>query len=222
MILDFLLRYSLRSGDPDALRMAEETLDAMARGGIYDQVGGGFHRYSTDARWLVPHFEKMLYDNALLVRAYVRGFQATGRQDFRKVVEETLHYITREMTHPGGAFFSSLDADSEGVEGKFYIWSSGEIDSILGEEEGRAFRAAYDITEEENWEHSSIPNLPGSRQAALSRSGLDAEAFESLIGRARDLLYGARARRIWPGRDEKVITSWNAMMLHAFAEAGGV
>ena len=221
MILDFLLRYWARTGNADALRMTEQTLDTMARGGIFDQIGGGFHRYAVDASWLVPHFEKMLYDNALLSRIYLRGYQATGREEFRTIVEEVFSYVSREMTHPEGGFFSSQDADTEGVEGKFYLWSAEEIDRILGED-ADAFRRYYEISPGGNWEGHNILNVPGSLAEATERSGLDAPALQELLARGRERLYAARAERVWPGRDDKIITSWNAMMIQSFAEAGRV
>ncbi len=221
MILDFLLRFWARTGTPEALQMTEHTLDTMARGGIYDQVGGGFHRYAVDAQWLVPHFEKMLYDNALLTRVYLRGYQATGREDFQTIVEEALGYVTREMTHAEGGFFSSQDADSEGVEGKFYVWSAHEIGELLGSD-ADIFRQYYGVSDNGNWEDHNILNVPLSRAEAEQRSGLEPAALRELLARSRARLYAARAERVWPGRDEKIITSWNAMMIQSFAEAGRV
>ena len=142
--------------------MACHTLDSMARGGIYDHLGGGFHRYSTDAAWLVPHFEKMLYDNALLIRAYLEAYQVTGEPFYRQVVEETLDYVLREMTSPDGGFYSTQDADSEGVEGKFYVWSQAEIEQILGPDEAELFCQVYDVTAEGNWEGHNILHLSRS------------------------------------------------------------
>src|SRR5207244_1264482 len=151
-----LLRCYGRSGHVDALAAARLTLDKMARGGIYDRLGGGFHRYRVDERWLVPHFEKMLYDNALLSVAYLEAFQATGEPFYRRVVEETLDYVLREMTDPAGPFYSTQDADSEGVEGKFYVWSEREVRDVLGDELAEAFCYAYDVTAEGNWEGHNI------------------------------------------------------------------
>jgi uncharacterized protein YyaL (SSP411 family) len=156
MEIRLLLRAWKRFGDDDALNMAKVTLDHMARGGIYDHLGGGFHRYSTDARWLVPHFEKMLYDNALLTSAYLEAFQATGEQSFREIVEETLAYVRREMTSPEGPFYSTQDADSEGVEGKFFVWSAAEIEGALGKEVSETFSYVYDVTSGGNWEGHNI------------------------------------------------------------------
>ncbi|MFP4344432.1 MAG: thioredoxin domain-containing protein, partial [Anaerolineales bacterium] len=180
--------------------------DKMARGGIYDQLGGGFHRYSVDDHWLVPHFEKMLYDNALLTRAYLHAWQLTGEPLFRAVVEETLDYILREMTSPEGGFYATQDADTEGEEGKFYVWTPQEIREVLGEEAER-FMEHYDVTEEGNFEERNILTFEGSF-----------EAREALAD-ARRKLFAAREERAQPGRDEKVLVSWNGLMLTAFAEA---
>jgi uncharacterized protein len=220
MTLDFLLRYSVLLGSVDALRMVERTLQAMAAGGIYDQLGGGFHRYTVDERWLVPHFEKMLYDNALLAQIYARAFQATGRSDFRRVVDETLGYVLREMRSPAGAFFSSQDADSQGEEGKFYVWSAAGVDAILGPDEGPLFRRFYDVTEEGNWEGKNILHAPRTAGEIAEAAGISEARLAGALARGRELLYRARSERVWPGRDEKALTSWNAMMLHAFAQAG--
>jgi uncharacterized protein len=169
MIIEFMLRSWRRTGDTGSLQMAISTLDAMARGGIYDQVGGGFHRYSVDAEWLAPHFEKMLYDNALLARVYLHGFQASGDERLRRVVEEIFAYVMREMTSPEGGFYSAQDADSEGEEGRFYVWSAAEVDEVLGDGEGPIFRRFFDITNGGNWEGRNIPRVleePGSAAAA--------------------------------------------------------
>ncbi len=160
MDLRVLLRYWKRFGSSDALDVVVLTLDKMARGGLYDQLGGGFHRYSTDAVWLVPHFEKMLYDQALLVPLYLEAFQATGRDEFAVVVRETLDYVAREMTSPAGGFYSTQDADSEGEEGKFFVWTKAEVESLLSDEESRAFTALYDVSERGNWEGHVILNRP--------------------------------------------------------------
>src|SRR5205085_5378165 len=149
--LRVLLRAWKRFNDADALAMVRLTLDKMARGGIYDHLGGGFHRYSTDERWLAPHFEKMLYDNALLPVAYLEAYQATGEPFYREVVEETLAYVRREMTSPDGPFYSTQDADSEGEEGKFFVWSAGEVEQVLGKDLADLFCPVYDVTTEGNW-----------------------------------------------------------------------
>jgi uncharacterized protein len=222
MTLEFLLRHWARTGSPDARGMAEHTLLQMADGGMYDQLGGGFHRYSVDAKWLVPHFEKMLYDNALLARLYLHAWQATGTPRYREIVEEILGYVQREMTSPEGGFYSAQDADSEGEEGKFYVWSAGEIDAVLGETDGRLFRSAYGVTEAGNFEGRNILHRAKAIEDVAAEAGLEPDGAREALERARGSLYRARADREWPGRDEKVITAWNAMMVQAFAEAGRI
>jgi uncharacterized protein YyaL (SSP411 family) len=219
MIIEFLLRHWRRTGNPDALRMAEHTLDMMWRGGMYDHLGGGFHRYSVDSRWLVPHFEKMLYDNALLARAYVSAHLATGEPRHREVAREVLEYVAREMTSPDGGFYSSQDADSEGEEGRFYVWSADEVDRVLGPGDGPLFRRYYDVTEGGNFEGRNI--LHPERPAAEVAADLDLREADLLevIARGRAALLEARAARIAPDRDDKILTSWNAMMMRSFAEA---
>ena len=207
MTIEFLLRESIRGENDNALEMAEGTLRKMAEGGMYDQIGGGFARYSVDHRWLVPHFEKMLYDNAQLARVYLHAWQVTGNDFYRRITEETLDYVLREMRHEDGGFYSSQDADSEGVEGKFYVWSADEIREALGEE-ADTFMRVYGVSNEGNWEGHNILNLRL------------AEALDGRIAAARATLYELRSKRIWPGLDDKVLTSWNGLMLAAFAEAG--
>ncbi len=209
MVLEFLLRYHHSIGDPDALRMATQTLEAMARGGMYDQLGGGFHRYSVDDRWLVPHFEKMSYDNSQLARVYLHAWQVTGNEFFRTIAEEILDYVVREMTDPAGGFYSTQDADSEGQEGKFFLWTPDEIRQVLGSE-ADGFMAAYGISREGNFEGKNILEFVGDldRRPALAQ--------------ARRKLFAAREQRVHPGRDEKVLTSWNGLMLAAFAEAARI
>jgi uncharacterized protein YyaL (SSP411 family) len=209
MTIEFLLRYHHSTGDARALAMVTQTLDAMARGGMYDQLGGGFHRYSTDARWLVPHFEKMLYDNAQLARVYLHAWQVTGNAFYRTIVEETLDQVVREMTDAEGGFYSTQDADSEGEEGKYFVWTPGEIRAVL-RTEAEAFIAAYGVTERGNFEGKNILELVGSLE---DRKALTA---------ARTKLFEAREQRVRPGRDEKVLTAWNGLMLAAFAEAARV
>ena len=198
--LHLLLRHHRRTGDPEALSMVTTTLEAMARGGIYDHIGGGFARYSTDERWLVPHFEKMLYDNALLARAYLEGFQATGNPVFARIARETLDYVLREMTGPEGGFYSSTDADSEGEEGKFFVWTPGEVEAVLGPEEGAWFCAAYDISDEGNWEGKSIPNMPRPAPtggvAPLHRAGPAHALYRGWPGQAVRGPPPARAARV--------------------------
>ncbi len=222
MILEFLLRHWKRTGSTDALRMVEHTLRSMAAGGMYDQLGGGFHRYSVDARWQVPHFEKMLYDNALLARVYLYAWQATGDAGHRRVVEEVLRYVQREMRAPEGGFYSAQDADSEGEEGKFYVWTPDEVDALLGGEDGPLFRAYYDVTPGGNFEGKNILHVDRSVEEVAAEAGVSVERLERALARGREVLYEARARRVWPGRDDKVLTAWNAMMLRTFAEAGRI
>jgi uncharacterized protein YyaL (SSP411 family) len=209
MALEFLLRYHHTAGDAHALRMVTQTLEAMARGGVYDQLGGGFHRYSVDDRWLVPHFEKMLYDNAQLARVYLHAWQVTGEPFYRVIAEETLDYVVREMTDSSGGFYSTQDADSEGEEGKFFVWTPDEIRAVLGDEAG-PFLAAYNVTERGNFEGKNILEFVGSLEERETLSD------------ARRQLFEARERRVHPGRDDKVLTSWNGLMLAAFAEAARV
>ncbi len=222
MTLEFLLRAWKRWSDPQPLHAVELTLEQMARGGIYDKLGGGFHRYSVDARWLVPHFEKMLYDNALLARLYLHAYQATGKVLYRRVAEETLDYVVREMTGPHGGFYSSQDADSEGVEGKFYLWTPEEVAAVLGERDARAFNALYDVTPQGNFEHRSILHLERPLDEVAAELGMAPAELEAVVAWARPKLYAAREQRVRPGRDEKVITAWNGLMLRAFAEAARV
>ena len=222
MTYEFLLRYHLRTGDVRALEMVGTTLDRMAMGGIYDQIGGGFHRYSTDTYWLVPHFEKMLYDNALLVRLYLHAYQITRKPLYRRVVEETLDYVLREMTDPAGGFYSAQDADSEGEEGKFFVWRPEEIAEVLGEEDGALVSRYYGVTTVGNFEGRSILNVAPEAADDMERAGIAGERLDALLRRARAGLMEARSRRVPPERDDKVLTSWNGLMLAAFAEAAAV
>jgi hypothetical protein len=217
--LMLLLRCHRRLGDAHALAMVRKTLDEMARGGMYDQVGGGFHRYSVDEQWLVPHFEKMLYDNALLARAYVEGWQATGDAFYRRIAAEILDYVAREMTAPEGGFFSATDADSEGEEGKFFVWTVEELEAVLGEDDARVFGAYYDVTSRGNWEGRSIPNTSRTGSRVAASLGLDPEALEERVAALRPRVYEARRRRVPPLLDDKVLTAWNGLMIGAFAEA---
>jgi uncharacterized protein YyaL (SSP411 family) len=222
MTYEFLLRYHARTGDPDALEIVQLTLDRMADGGIYDQIGGGFHRYSTDAFWLVPHFEKMLYDNALLVKLYLHAFQVTDDDQYRQVVEQTLEYVRREMTSPEGGFYSAQDADSEGVEGKYFVWRPEEIISVLGKDQGQVVNRYYGVTEVGNFEGRSILHRSEASRQVADEIGLSEEAFAELLGDSTARLLQARQERIAPMRDDKVLTAWNGMMLRAYAEAGAV
>jgi uncharacterized protein YyaL (SSP411 family) len=208
MAIEYLLRQHVRSGDDRPLSMARRTLDAMAAGGIYDHLGGGFARYATDAVWLVPHFEKMLYDNAQLARVYTHAWQVTADPRYREVVEETLEFVLRELRTDDDGFASSLDADTEGVEGATYVWSAEEMRSVLGAE-SVAFSAAYDVTENGNWEGTTI----------LRRVGVGV-GDDEVLRAARARLLEVRQLRAQPGRDDKVLTAWNGLMIAAFADAG--
>ncbi|HKA07015.1 MAG TPA: thioredoxin domain-containing protein [Gemmataceae bacterium] len=218
--LRLLLRIWKRFGDDMALHMVRQSLDRMAAGGICDQIGGGFHRYSTDERWLVPHFEKMLYDNALLTSAYVEAWQATREPEYRRVAEQTLDYVLREMTDPAGPFFSSQDADSEGVEGRFYVWTRDEIEAVLGPEDANVFCAVFDISPAGNWEGHNIPNRPKSWDTLSLELSIPKDDLVRRCGEMANNLYELRSKRVWPGRDEKVLTAWNGLMIAAFAQAG--
>ncbi len=209
MALEFLLRRHLRTGETAPLSMVTQTLEAMARGGMYDQLGGGFHRYSVDGRWGTPHFERMLTDNAQLARVYLHAWQLTGHPFFRAIAVEVLDYVAREMTAPGGGFYSTQDADSDGREGLFFLWRPAEIRAILGEEAER-FIAAYGVTADGNFEGQNVLTLVGS------------VAERDALAPARQKLRAVRQRRVLPGRDDKVLTSWNGLMLAAFAEAARV
>ncbi|QQS46183.1 MAG: thioredoxin domain-containing protein [Acidobacteriota bacterium] len=219
MTLAFLMRQYSRTQDPSALRAVELTLEKMAHGGIYDQLGGGFHRYSVDEKWLVPHFEKMLYDNALLSRLYLDAWLLTGRDLYRRIACETLDYVKREMTDPGGGFYSTQDADSEGVEGKFFVWTPAEVKALLGEDDGAIFCRFYDVTEEGNFEESNILHIEESPAAIAHLPGVGEERLLEVIERGRRALFEARERRVKPHRDEKILTAWNGLMLRSFAEA---
>ena len=220
MTLEFLLRTHVRTGHPDALAKVQHTSSKMANGGMYDQIGGGFHRYSTDAKWLVPHFEKMLYDNALLSRLYLHYFQVSGEQWAQDTVEGILDYVLREMTHPQGGFFSTQDADSEGHEGKFFVWDIKEIQQTLGEKDAALFSAYYNITEAGNFEGKNIPNVTRSKEEVAKSVGLSEAELETSLRESRRKLFELRETRIKPDRDEKILTAWNGLMLASFAEAG--
>lgn len=217
-----LLRTWKRFGNEDALAVARLTFDKMAAGGIYDHLGGGFHRYSTDARWLVPHFEKMLYDNALLTSAYLEGYQATGDEDYARVVRETLDYVLREMTQPEGGFYSTQDADSEGVEGKFFVWTEEEIFEHLDADEARIFNYCYDVTPRGNWEGKNILNRVKTDEEAARVLGLDVEELRRVLERSKNRLFAVRTQRVAPGRDDKVLAGWNGLMIAAMAQAAQV
>ena len=219
MTYDFLLRYYQRVQDPDALDMVELTLDRMANGGIYDQIGGGFHRYSTDTYWLVPHFEKMLYDNALLVKLYLHAYQVTGKDLYRRVVEETLDYVRREMTDPAGGFYSAQDADSEGVEGKFLRMASGRR-SWMSSAKRTAGSSTYTTASHGKATSRDAPSCTSATASGDSAS-MTTSSGSWWSGRSPGFLE-ARSRRVAPGLDDKILTSWNGMMLRGFAEAAAV
>lgn len=218
--LSLLLRYWHRTKDPDALSMVELSLERMARGGIYDQLGGGFHRYCVDAHWVIPHFEKMLYDNALLVWTYLEAYQATRNSLYRRIVEETLAYIVREMTHPEGGFFASQDADSPDSEGAFYVWTPQEIKAVLGPDEGARACEYFGVTESGNCANgTSVLSQPYTLEEFAARVGMAPSACEGWLARVHAKLFESRARRAQPSRDEKIIAAWNGLMISAFARA---
>ena len=221
MTIEFLLRQHARSADPLALEVAERTLQAMAAGGMYDQLGGGFHRYAVDDHWLVPHFEKMLYDNAQLARVYLHAFQVTGKPLYKRIVEETCDYVLREMTDPDGGFYSAQDADSEGEEGRFFVWSAAEVQQIL-QADAPLFMDAYDVTAGGNFEGHSILHVQVPLALLAEKYKLAEAEVESRLARARTQLWAVRAQRIKPLRDEKVLTAWNGLALAALAEAARV
>ncbi len=220
MTLDFAMTQSARTGDLDALYMAELTLEKMAEGGIYDHLGGGFHRYSVDAVWLVPHFEKMLYDNAQLLRSYLHAWQITKQPRYRRVLDETIDYVLREMTAPDGGFYSTQDADSEGVEGKFFVWTPDEIERVIGAEAARVFNLHYGVSTRGNFEGENILHVSSTVEGVAKQFGLRVEQVEKSLADSRQKLFVAREKRIKPQRDEKILTEWNGLMIHALAECG--
>jgi len=222
MDLRLLLRLQSRAPRPALLRMITLTLDKMAGGGMYDQLGGGFHRYSVDERWLVPHFEKMLYDNALLASAYIEAFQLTGDADYARVVRETCDYVLRELTDAAGGFRSTEDADSEGEEGKFYVWTHDELQAVLGVDAARVFAAAYDVNARGNFEGHSILNRPRPWTTVAAELGISVADLEQQLAASREKLFAVREQRIRPGLDDKVLVSWNGLMIEALALAGAV
>jgi len=226
----FLLRYWKRSGNEKALSMAEKTLESMGMGGVYDHLGFGFHRYSTDNRWLVPHFEKMLYDQALLSMAYVEAYQATGRAFYRQRAEEIFTYVLRDMTLPGGGFCSAEDADSEGEEGKYYVWTGREIEAVLGGRKAELFKKIYHVKDEGNFHDEVQGRMKGENILHLSRpveafaeeTGLHADELLQLVEESKKALFEARSNRPRPHRDDKVLTDWNGLMIAALALGGRV
>ncbi|MBT4258892.1 MAG: thioredoxin domain-containing protein, partial [Nitrospina sp.] len=222
MGLSLLLRHHHRTGTTSSLEMTKSTLRAMKWGGIYDQIGGGLSRYSTDYRWLVPHFEKMLYDNSLFVTALIETFQLTGHQEFSDYANDVLYYIDQDMTSKEGAFFSAEDADSEGVEGKFYVWSKEEIESILGRQASSIAVPFFNITKEGNFEHKNILNQTNTYQDLAKKLGLAEDTVINELSSARIKLLQERSKRIRPLLDDKILTSWNGLMISAMAKTGRV
>ena len=218
MILDFFLRHWARTGEARALEIATATFLSMARGGIYDQVGGGFARYAVDARWLVPHFEKMLYDNALLIRLGAHLFEATRHKEIRRITEETVEWLTREMVSPAGGFYSSLDADSDGEEGRFYVWTPAEMDSLLGTD-APIVKTYFGVTDSGNFEGRNILNVPVESESFARGAGLTHDELMSTLSRARRILYELRSTRVWPSRDDKILGGWNGLALRGIVEA---
>ncbi|MHC5200568.1 MAG: thioredoxin domain-containing protein, partial [Planctomycetota bacterium] len=212
-----------RTENKDALAMVENTLNKMANGGIYDHLGGGFHRYSVDQKWLVPHFEKMLYDQALISRAHIQAFQITKKPAHKQVAEDIFDYVLRDMTSPQGGFYSAEDADSEGHEGVFYVWTPKQIDKILSRKEQELIKPYYGVTDAGNFERgTSILNITMSLQQAAQEVGIDAEDAAAILKSAKNKLFQARQKRIRPHRDEKIIAGWNGLMISSLAYGGAV
>jgi len=226
----FLLRYWKRTGEPHALDMVEKTLQDMRRGGIYDQIGFGFHRYATDARWFLPHFEKMLYDQALIILAYTEAYQATAKEQYRATAEEICTYVLRDMTDTNGGFYSAEDADSEGEEGKFYVWTAQELRSLLGAKDAGVAAQVYGLTEEGNYYEEASGEPTGRNIFSLERPIAEAAAAlempeQKLIERLekiRSILFEEREKRIHPLKDDKILSDWNGLMIAALARAAGV
>lgn len=213
------LRHWRNSHDPQGLIALQSTLDHWSRGGIYDQLGGGFHRYSTDRQWLAPHFEKMLYDNALVSQLYLEAYQATQTLDYARTARETLDYVIRQMTSPLGGYFSTEDADSEGSEGKFYVWEKSEIEALLDSETAQTFCEVYGVSQKGNWEETNILHLPLPLETYAKNKKLELSWLEDTLARAKRKLLEQRALRVAPHRDEKVIVSWNGLMIDSMALA---
>ena len=216
--ITFLLRYAFINGEKEALEQAILSLDKMCQGGIYDQVGGGFARYATDTEWLVPHFEKMLYDNALLVTALAEAYQVTGDEYYREVIKETLEFVERELMPPSGGFYSALDADSEGVEGKFYVWQAAEVKEVLGPDAG-IFADFFDISESGNWEGHNIPRIRKPLKEFAAERGLEVGTLQQKLEEGKKKLLERRSGRVRPQLDDKVILGWNALMNIAYSKA---
>ncbi|GAB4520342.1 MAG: thioredoxin domain-containing protein [Anaerolineae bacterium] len=221
MALEFLLRRYVQTQDQDVLDVVRLTLDKMARGGIYDQLGGGFARYSVDAIWLVPHFEKMLYDNAQLSRVYLQAWQATREPFYKRIAEEIYDYILREMTAPEGGFYSATDADSEGEEGKFFVWTMPEVRELLGDDANIAIEY-WGMSQRGNFEGHNILNVPNDDAVVAERLNMTVTALHEKIDEIKHILYAARTQRVAPGLDDKILTAWNGLMLASLAEAARV
>jgi len=223
----FLLRYWKRKNESRALEMVEKTLIEMSKGGIYDHIGYGFHRYSTDAEWLVPHFEKMLYDQALLITAYTEAFQATGKVLYKNTVEQIIGYVLRDMTSPQGVFYSAEDADSEGEEGKFYLWTANDIKNILSEDEAELIINIFNIEEEGNWidqfgggkNGTNILHLSKTMEQTAEKLNISNDVLITMIETIRKKLYSHREKRVHPYKDDKILTDWNGLMISALAKA---
>jgi uncharacterized protein YyaL (SSP411 family) len=221
MRLELLIRYWLRTGEPRAREMVETTLTRMAEGGMYDQVGGGFHRYSVDAQWLVPHFEKMLYDNALLSRTYLLAARAFEAPEHARIARETLDYVLREMTPPGGGFFSAQDADSEGKEGTFYVWDPESLEAAVGAEAAPIVAARFGVTAAGNFEHGqTVLSIVRSVPDLAREYGLPEQRVSEILAKARESMYASRSRRVWPGTDDKLLTDWTSLAISSFTLAG--
>lgn len=221
--LSFLLYYWQRTGDEQALQMVEKTLDAMSKGGMYDHIGGGFHRYSTDGRWLVPHFEKMLYDQALISKAYLQAYQVTKNKEYARIAKEILDYVLRDMTDAKGGFYSAEDADSEGKEGTFYLWEPKEVESILDKDQAKIFSKYYGVTKQGNFEEGkTILNITSSIEELVKKFQKNPDTTENILTEARLKIFKQREKRIRPHRDDKVITGWNGLMISSLAYGGAV
>lgn len=217
---EFLLQYHYLTGNDDALKAVKVTLDELAKGGIYDQIGGGFARYSTDGIWFAPHFEKMLYDNGQLISLYAHAYKLTKDETYAEVIRETLAFIDREMTDANGGFYSSLNADSEGVEGKFYVWTQQEIEEVLDDETAKLIGDFYQVRKSGNWEHNNnILYQKDSKAKFAKNNDLTAEQWDKILSKANDNLLVAREKRIRPSTDDKILTSWNALMLSGYVDA---
>lgn len=217
--LMFLLRYWKRTGDKMALMMVEKTLSSMRNGGIYDHIGFGFHRYSVDSTWLIPHFEKMLYDQAMLAMAYIEAYQATGKEEYKKTCNGIFTYVMRDMTSSGGGFYSGEDADSEGEEGKFYLWTENEIRQVLGDKENEYIKKIFNVKEKGNFPDGNRRNILYLSKPVFEVADVTAVKLDRSIESSRDKLFTAREKRIHPGKDDKILTDWNGLMIAALAKA---